>query len=243
MAAPAVLVVQHVPWEGPHRIGRALVQEGLRVDLRRPLDGEVLPAQDEVAGAVFMGGPMNVDETDRFPGLVVEREWLTAAIGGDMPVLGVCLGSQLIARALGAKVFPGERPEIGWAPVQVDDSVDPLIGALAPSANVLHWHGDVFDLPDGARPLARSAQTEVQAFRVRNAWGLLFHPEADAELAGAWLAEPSMAAEARDAIGPDAERRILDAAALYGPELTARTQRGFAEFARLVAIAATRHGV
>lgn len=235
MAAPAVLVVQHVPWEGPHRIAGALTTAGLSIDVRRPLAGDALPDPGDVAGAVFMGGPMNVDETDRHPALADEREWLAEAIAADLPVLGVCLGSQLIARALGANVRPGGRPEIGWAPVEIFDATDPLSGALAPATEVLHWHGDVFDLPPGAALLARSALTEVQAFRARNAWGLLFHAEADEALAALWLAEPSMRDEATGALGPRAEATILDGARRFGPNLTARSQPGFAAFAELVA--------
>ena len=114
---------------------------------------------------------MNVDEVERFPALAAEREWLAEAVRRELPLLGICLGAQLLARALGAEVRAGEGPEIGFAPVEVSDPEDPVLGGLAPSTDVLHWHGDVFDLPDGAQPLASSARTEHQAFRVGNAWG------------------------------------------------------------------------
>ena len=164
--------------------------------MRHPLDGDSLPPHDEVAGAVFMGGPMNVDEVDRYPGLLAERDWLAAAIEADLPILGVCLGSQLIARALGAEIRPGAAQEIGWAPVTVHDADDPILAGLAPESPVLHWHGDVFDLPPGATHLASSGQTEIQGFRVRNAWGLLFHAEADLDLARLWMNDSSMRDEA-----------------------------------------------
>ena len=176
---------------------------GLEVHTVKPLAGQPLPAHDEVAGAVVMGGPMSVDEADRHPGLAIEREWLAEALRREMPMLGICLGAQLLARALGAEVRPGEGPEIGFAPVEVLDPDDPVLGALAPSTTVLHWHGEVFDLPEGADPLARSAQTEVQAFRHGNAWGVLFHPEADLALLEAWLAVPEMVREAREALGDE----------------------------------------
>jgi GMP synthase (glutamine-hydrolysing) len=233
--APRVLVVQHVPWEGPHRIGRALEAAGLELDIRLPLDGEELPALDEVAGAVFMGGPMNVDEIDRYPGLLAEREWLTEAIGADLPVLGVCLGSQLIARAVGAEIRPGPAPEIGWAPVWIHDAEDPIVGALSPGTPVLHWHGDIFDLPPGATHLASSDRTATQAFRVRNAWGLLFHAEADAELAESWLGESSMGDEAAHTLGPEGPAAIAADAREFAPQLIAASTPGFAAFAELIA--------
>ncbi len=172
----------------------------------KPLAGQPLPDHHEVAGAVVMGGPMGVDEVDRHPELATEREWLAEALRQDLPVLGICLGAQLLARALGAEVSPGERPELGYAPVEVLDPDDPILGALAPSTTVLHWHGDVFDLPDGATHLARSAQTEVQAFRHGNAWGVLFHPESDFALLEAWMAVSEMVREARSALGDEGAR-------------------------------------
>jgi GMP synthase (glutamine-hydrolysing) len=228
----ALLVVKHAPWEGPHRILDAC--EGIEARTASPLAGEGLPDHAEVSGAVVMGGPMNVDEVERYPGLAAEREWLTEAVRLQLPVLGICLGAQLLARALGAEVGPGERPEIGFAPVRVHDPDDPVLGPLAPRTGALHWHGDVFDLPDGAQPLASSAQTEHQAFRHGNAWGVLFHPEADAELIDIWLAEPTMAAEARRALGEDAPAELRRQARAAERQLTARSTPGFRAFAALL---------
>ncbi len=230
---PTLLVVQHVPWEGPHRILDAC--GALRVRTVKPLAGQPLPAHDEVAGAVFMGGPMNVDEVDRFPALAAEREWLAEAVERGMPVLGICLGAQLLARALGAEVRRGESPELGFAPVEVFDAEDPLLGGLAPRSEVLHWHGDVFDLPDGARHFASSERTACQAFRAGNAWGVLFHPEADCALVAAWLAVPAMIDEAVAALGDDGEHALADRAAELEATLVERTRPGFAAFAEIVA--------
>lgn len=195
-----LLVVRHVAWEGPHRILDAFA--GVPIVTVDALAGDApLPAPEDVRGAVFMGGPMSVNDVDRHPRLAEEVAWLAAAVARDVPVLGVCLGAQLLACALGATVAPGRAPEIGFAAIEVLDGEDPLLAPLAPRASVLHWHGEVFDLPPGARALARSALTAVQAFRARRAWGLLFHAEADAELVELWLAEPTMAAEAHAALG------------------------------------------
>lgn len=222
-----------MPWEGPHRIAHALTAAGLAPDVRCPIEGDPLPEVGEVVGAVFMGGPMNVDEVDRYPALADERAWLTEAIDAGLPVLGVCLGSQLIARALGAEVRPGPAPEIGWLDIEVAAREDPLIGALASTSTVLHWHGDIFDLPDGATPLAASAMTEIQAFRHTNAWALLFHAEADAALVDRWLAEPTMAAEAQAALGVDFVERLMDGAERAADRLVPDSNvmfRSFAEF-------------
>ena len=230
---PILLAVQHVPWEGPHRILDAC--GGLQVKTVKPLAGQPLPAHEEVAGAVFMGGPMNVDEVERFPALAAEREWLAEAVARELPTLGVCLGAQLLARALGAEVRPGAAPEIGFAPVEVFDPADPLLGGLAPGSEVLHWHGDVFDLPEGAELLASSERTACQAFRAGNAWGVLFHPEADFALVEAWLGVPKMIDEAVAALGDEGEHALPERAAALEGELIERTAPGFAAFAEIVA--------
>jgi len=229
---PTLLAIQHVPWETPHRI--LDVCGSLAIHTAKPLAGQALPDHDEVSGAVVMGGPMSVDEVDRHPALATEREWLVEALRRDMPLLGICLGAQLLARALGAEVGAGARPELGLAPVEILDPDDPVLGALAPSTTVLHWHGDVFDLPEGARPLARSAQTEHQAFRHGNAWAVLFHPEADFALLEAWLAVPEMIREARETIGDEATAALPAEAEAAEAELIERTTPGLQAFAALV---------
>lgn len=229
---PTLLAIQHVPWETPHRILDAC--GSLAVHTVKPLAGQALPDHDEVAGAVVMGGPMNVDEVERHPPLALEREWLAEALRRELPLLGICLGAQLLARALGAEVRPGEGPELGFAPVEILDPDDPVLGALAPSTTVLHWHGDIFDLPEGARPLARSTQTEHQAFRHGNAWGVLFHPEADLALVEAWLAVPEMVREVREAVGDEATAGLPAEAEAAEAELIERTTPGLHAFAALV---------
>jgi GMP synthase (glutamine-hydrolysing) len=231
-APPTLLAIRNVPWETPHRILDSCA--GLEVLHACPLEGDPLPPHDEVAGALVMGGPMNVDEVERHPGLATTREWLAEALVREMPLLGICLGSQLLARALGAAVAPGERKEIGFAPVIVDDPSDPILGGLAPSARVLHWHGDVFELPPGATHLASSELTAHQAFRRGNAWGVLFHPEADVALVDQWLATPEMHGEAVEELGEDGPGRIAAEAAELETGLVAATRPGFDAFAALV---------
>ncbi len=228
---PVLLAIQHVSWETPHRILDACA--GLEVRTVEPLAGDPLPSHAEVSATLVMGGPMNVDEGERYPGLAAEREWLAEAVRLEMPVLGICLGAQLLARALGAEVRPGEGVEIGFAPVEIHDAADPVVGVLAPRTTVLHWHGDVFDLPDDAVRLASSAKTRLQAFRHGNAWGVLFHPEADASLVDTWLAEPEMAAEARATLGPEAPAELRRQAGEAQGALADRSTPGFRAFASL----------
>ena len=230
---PTLLAIQHVPWETPHRILDACGE--LDVHTVKPLAGQALPSHDEVAGAVVMGGPMNVDEVDVHPELELEREWLAEAVRRQLPVLGICLGAQLLARALGAEVRPGKEPELGYAPVEILDPDDPILGNLAPSTTVLHWHGDVFDLPPGAEHLARSEKTEVQAFRHGNARGVLFHPESDFALLEAWLAVPEMVREAREALGDEGAAALPQAGEAAEADLVERTAPGLEAFASLVA--------
>jgi GMP synthase (glutamine-hydrolysing) len=229
---PILLAIQHVSWESPHRILDAC--GGLEAMTVEPLAGDPLPDHAEVSGAIVMGGPMNVDDVQRFPALAAEREWLAAAVTRQTPVLGICLGAQLLARALGAEVRAGEGPEIGFAPVEIHDPADPIVGGLAPKTSVLHWHGDVFDLPDGAVHLASSTQTKIQAFRRGNAWGLLFHPEADTRLLDAWLSEPEMAEEAKTALGPNGPAGLRRQSREAEGELIVRSTPGFQAFAGLV---------
>lgn len=232
MTQRPLLIVRHVPWEGPHRIADAFGDIPLRIvdviDEHAPL-----PRPTEVRGAVIMGGPMSVNDSEAHPRLEDEVAWIREGLALGTPMLGICLGSQLIARAAGADVAPGPRPEIGWLPVEVSDPGDPVLGPLAPMTTVLHWHGEAFPLPPGATSLARSAITPCQAFRIGNAWGVLFHPEADEALVDEWLTEPCMRAEARDALGPDADAALGLGARKHAAPLLERSTRGFAAFAAL----------
>jgi GMP synthase (glutamine-hydrolysing) len=208
--AGPVLVVQHVPWEGPHVILDSFCD--VPVAVRNILDepsGAQLPDPSTVRGAIFMGGPMSVNDAGALPALAEEITWLRRAVAHGVPVLGVCLGAQLLATAAGATVTAAPHPEIGVAPVQIIDPHDRLAAHLSPRAHAMHWHGEQFSLPDGAVRLARSELTEVQAFRLGDwAWGILFHLEVDDELLDIWLAEPTMAAQAEHALGPDYRQQL-----------------------------------
>jgi len=178
--AADVCILQHVAPEPPGRIRDALEAHGCSHHTVRIFRDEPVPEPLNADGLVVMGGPMGVGDIDKRPHLTQEMALIEQALRADTPVLGICLGSQLLAHALGASVRPGSEKEIGWHEVTLTDTAteDPLFQDVAPSFTAFHWHGDVFDLPDGAVSLARSAQTAHQAFRYgAHAHGLLFHLE------------------------------------------------------------------
>ena len=216
-----VLVLQHVEVEGPGRIAAALERAGHRMRVAHLYRGEPVPVGPEgLEGLVVMGGPMGVHDVTQRPHLRHEQDLLADCLDAGLPVLGVCLGAQLLAATLGAAVRSGPGIELGWKPVERlgPAADDPLVADLPDTFPALHWHGDVFDLPEGAVPLARSEQTDVQAFRHGEAgYGLLFHLEAEpaqvaamarafpddlraARVTAADLAEPAEAAGLADGL-------------------------------------------
>ncbi|HEX3597302.1 MAG TPA: type 1 glutamine amidotransferase [Polyangiaceae bacterium] len=177
-----VRVLQHIEPEGPGLVADALRTHDVGVAVTRPDLGEPVPERlDGEVGLLVMGGPMGVYEVERHPYLAHEQRLIESALRAEVPVLGICLGSQLLAATLGARVAPGPRKEIGWFDVTrtEESETDPLLGRAPRTFRALHWHGDVFDLPEGAVSLAHSRLTEHQAFRFgEHAHGLLFHLEA-----------------------------------------------------------------
>ncbi len=142
----------------------------------------------DLGGLVVMGGPMGVYESDRYPFLKPEQLLIRRAAEDGLPVLGICLGAQLIASALRARVYPGPHKEIGWYPVELTAPGDDFTAGLPASFMAFHWHGDTFDLPSGAVRLFRSRLYENQGFRLgRNVLALQFHFEVNAAMIGEWL--------------------------------------------------------
>ena len=176
-----VWVLQHHEGEGLATIADALQQARITSSLVRSFKGEPVPEEiGDAAGLVVMGGPQSSYEQQKFPYLRDEIGLIEDTLKHAKPVLGICLGSQLLAATLGAKVYPGRQKEIGWNRVTLADAAasDPLFAGVPKSFIGFHWHGDIFDLPRGAIPLASSALTANQAFRYgTNAYGLLFHME------------------------------------------------------------------
>ena len=182
------LVVQHVGPEGPAAVGTALEEAGVAVELCRLHAGASLPATlVRYDGLVVMGGPMSAASDAGFPTRGAELALLADALAEALPVLGVCLGAQLLAVAAGGSVRAGTTgPEIGWGTVTLAAGAadDPLFSSLPATIEVLHWHGDTFDLGPGSLLLASSDRYRSQAFRAGPAaWGLQFHVEIDSRAA------------------------------------------------------------
>jgi GMP synthase-like glutamine amidotransferase len=182
-------VLQHVAWEGPGTIADEAAARGIRLGLVRLDRGEPIPAAEELGGLVVMGGPMSVHDTMEHPHLVHERRLLREAVERDLPILGVCLGAQLLAAALDARVERGPVPEVGIGDVTLtpEGRGDVVIGADGDSFPVVHWHEETFHVPERGILLAGSDLYRNQAFRLgRRAYAFQFHLEVDRALAEAW---------------------------------------------------------
>ncbi len=173
---PRAVCLQHVPFEGPGAFAKALAKRGVSLDpCLVPKDGVPKDAGDLL---IVMGGPMSVNDPDIW--IDEETTFIRAALLAGKPVIGVCLGSQFMAKALGSSIRPGTALEIGMTPVRLTDEgkQDPVFGAGPEAFDVFEWHGEVFDLPRHCVPLVGSEIAPLQAFRYGNrAYGLLFHLE------------------------------------------------------------------
>jgi GMP synthase-like glutamine amidotransferase len=169
---------QHVPFEGIGNIEPWLIAKGYEITSTQFYKSSQLPDYKKVDLLIIMGGPMSVNDEVKFPWLVAEKQFIRDCIRSGKPVLGICLGSQLIANAMGAKVYRNRENEIGWFPVKGIEPPDPSTFRFPYTFEVFHWHGDTFDLPEGAIRLASSEATQNQAFQLgKSAIGIQFHPE------------------------------------------------------------------
>jgi len=232
-----LLVFQHSAREPLGLLDPLLRRHGFRIRyLNFSRQPQLQPDVSRYNGLIVLGGPMNVDQADRFPHLATEIAAIREALKRDIPVLGICLGAQLLAAALGANVRPHTVREIGWyrlhpTPAALDD---PLCRHFDGSQHVFQWHAYTFDLPPGAVHLASTPTCPNQAFRHGDrAYGLQFHLEADEELIQRWLHVPEYRAEA-EASGPAHQlEHILRDTHAHAPRAGVLSEHVFGEFLEL----------
>ena len=236
---PTVAVLHHLELPFLGHAEAALEGAGVAVehcDLRR---GEALPSLSDIDGVLSLGGDQSACELARHPYLAAEVELLAEAAGArGIPVLGICLGGQLLARALGGRVERMVRRTVGWAPLRplAPAAADPLFRTVGPGAMALHWNEDCFSLPPSAVELAAPTGPGCEAFRHGDdAWGVQFHPEVDAEALDDWYR--SDAGWLSDAGVSEADARAQDARHLAGQRATGAAL--FGGFARVVATSAS----
>ncbi len=194
-----IAILKHVPEEGPGSLERYLIERSLPYRIFETLKGDAPSSLDGITRVILLGGPMGVYERDRYPHLRCSLRLIEGALRAEIPILGICLGSQLLAHALGGRVYKGHGEEIGWRDIELTQegledpalralALNPLNGAVDRAFTVFHWHGDTFDLPKGAVHLARSASYPHQAFRYgKGAYAFQFHVEVTEVMIRQWF--------------------------------------------------------
>lgn len=214
----SVLIVQHAQHEHPAAVRRALESQGIQTLWLHPYRGEEFPRIDHISGMISLGGPMSANDEGEHPWIAKECRLLRESVEAGLPTVGICLGAQMMARALGGKVERHEKYELGWFPIELNEAGkdDPILGSVGEVPMVYHWHGDTFHLPPQATLLASSKACARQAYRINErVYGFQFHPEADHQLVHEWLAIEGV------------EEEILDTQKLHGTRTVqdAQTQR------------------
>jgi GMP synthase-like glutamine amidotransferase len=213
-----VLVLQHIACEPPGVFEDVLRERGAALHRVELDEGEPLPDWRGFDAVVAMGGPMSATDDAALPWLTAEKRLIADAVRSGTPFWGVCLGVQLLAASLDARVYRGPEPEVGLLPVTLTDEArnDPVFAAAPDELVTVQWHGATFDLPDGAVLLAGSPAYPNQAFRYANAYGVQFHLEISREMAAEWAEVPEYATSLAVTLGADAAedfvRRIGDEA-------------------------------
>jgi len=216
-----VLVLQHIACEPPGVFEDVLSERGAVLDRVELDEGAALPDWRGYDLIVAMGGPMGTYDEAEHPWLVAEKRAIGEAVRAGVPFFGACLGVQLLAAALGARVYLGPVPEVGVLGVELtaEGRTDPVVGGLPATFVGLQWHQDTFDLPAGAVRLMRSASYENQAIRFGDrAYGVQFHLECDSGLTDEWRRVPAYEASAERTLGPGGlDRMLADFTANAGP--------------------------
>ncbi len=235
-----LLVCQHVPYELLGTLNPLFKEHGFRIRYvnfgRFP---ELQPSLEGYNGLVILGGPMNVDQGHRFPHLHHEVKMVEAALKKEIPVLGVCLGAQIIAKALGAQVGQNPEKEIGWHDVFLTEAgkKDFLFATFQQPEKIFHWHGDTFEIPRGAVHLAASEICKNQAFRYgKKVYGLQFHLEVDEPMIERWLVVPHHKEEMENLKGKVDPKDIREQTPRHIHRLKSLSHSAFSEFIKLFGV-------
>ncbi len=207
-----MLVLQHIACEPPGAFSEVLDERGAQVDTVELDEGVPLPDWRAYDAIVAMGGPMSVNDDDRLPWLTAEKRLIGEAVRAGKPFWGTCLGVQLLAASLGARVYPGPQQEIGMIRVRLTPEAgqDPIFRDLPTDLLTFQWHGDTFDLPEGGVRLAGSELFPNQAFRWGDAaYGVQFHLEVSPDLARSWAEVPEYRDGLEQTLGPGALGRLV----------------------------------
>jgi GMP synthase (glutamine-hydrolysing) len=207
----SVLVLQHASCEPLAAYDDALDDRGFAAEALQLDRGVRLPPTEGFDAVIAMGGPMSVNDEEAFPWLVDEKRLIREIAQAGRPFWGVCLGAQLLASSLAARVYEGREPEVGVLPVHLERAgrLDPVFSALPPDFLTLQWHSDTFELPEGSILLASSPAYRYQAFRWKRAFGLQFHLEVSVELVQRWCDIPAYAQALDQVMGEDGLARLL----------------------------------
>jgi GMP synthase-like glutamine amidotransferase len=185
-----ILVIKQVNLEGLGVFSFFLREKNIKLNIVSMENKQVLPPLEKCKGMIVLGGPMNVYQEKKYPFLKEEENYLKQALQRQIPILGICLGAQLLAKVSGAKVTKAKKEEIGWYEVNLEEKAkkDPLFAGLDKELIVFQWHQDTFDLPKRFVLLATSKGCKNQVFRVgENSWGLQFHPEMNKKQIISWI--------------------------------------------------------
>lgn len=232
-----VIIFKHVAHEVLGTLNPLLREQGFRiryVNFEREPGAQ--PSLDKYQGLVVFGGWMGVYEADRYPHIKVECQLIEDALKRNIPVLGICLGSQILAHVLGASVRKHEEKEVGWHEVELTDEgrSDPLLAHFGPRERMFQMHGDTFDIPKGAVHLARSKICAGQAFRYGDkAYGLQFHLEVDQAMIDRFLRVPQNREEVEAWGGKHAIARMEGETSAHLPRSVELSRRTFSEFVKL----------
>ncbi len=232
-----ILIIKHVIVEGPGLISDFFQSVKFPMEIIELEKGDKFPDNfEKIKAIIVMGGPMNVDEEDQYPFLKEEDKFLKKVIALNIPLLGICLGAQLLAKAVGAKVRKGVAKEIGWYKVNLtgDGEKDLLFEGLGKSLEIFQWHNDQFDIPRDALWLAKSKICPNQAFKIgKNAYGFQFHVEITPAIVELWVKKYYLQSGKQSVKITDVQKMLIDTYRKKG-QLTRQTKKILFNFSQMI---------